>query len=83
MTTSMRRLRAAVNSQVNATLHESPMLESQVSQQLGLTRDFLNKRNRKQSLGYNLGNAPKAIDARNRPLGAAAMDIEGPTHKKH
>jgi hypothetical protein len=36
-----------------------------------------------QSLGYNLGNASKAIDARNRLLGAVAKDIEGANHKKH
>ncbi len=35
------------------------------------------------SLGYNLGNALAAINARGRLLGAVAKDIEGPKHKKH
>ncbi|HKN25975.1 MAG TPA: hypothetical protein VJX72_14095 [Candidatus Acidoferrum sp.] len=42
MTTSMRGLRARVNSLVNAKLHEWPMLENQISRQIGLKRDFLN-----------------------------------------
>ena len=35
------------------------------------------------SLGYNLGNGSKAIDARSGLLGAVAKDIEGANHKKH
>jgi hypothetical protein len=35
------------------------------------------------SLGYNLGNALAAINARGRVLSAAMKDIEGPKQKKH
>jgi len=35
------------------------------------------------SLGYNLGNALGAINARGRLLSAAMKDIEGPKQKKH